>query len=130
MDMDMDTMVRRAGGRFRVVAVGGLVLTVASVLGACTSGSEPASEPTVVTEVPPSAAQLAARAKAEKFRLGGERRFTYADSAYGKCLISHGVAKLPPIDKPLVLSTSDPTAVAAVKACVSLAPVPSPSAKP
>ncbi|WP_242906714.1 hypothetical protein [Actinomadura terrae] len=56
-------------------------------------------------------------------RLAKERSFTYADSAYGKCLQQNGVTKFPPLSKPLVLDTADPVVAKAVGACRSLAPV-------
>jgi hypothetical protein len=62
-------------------------------------------------------------------RLAQERAFTYADSAYGKCLMRHGVKDFPPLTKPLVLDTSEPTVERAVNACRNLAPAsPQPAA--
>ncbi|RKS76172.1 hypothetical protein BZB76_1522 [Actinomadura pelletieri DSM 43383] len=55
-------------------------------------------------------------------RLAKERKFTYADSAYGKCLMQHGIKKLPPLTEPLALNTNDPTVAKATQQCKSLAP--------
>ncbi|MEV5407523.1 hypothetical protein AB0K60_01615 [Thermopolyspora sp. NPDC052614] len=52
--------------------------------------------------------------------LSKERRFTYRDTAYGKCLDQHGVKDLPPLDKPLKLDKTDPVVAKALQSCNDL----------
>lgn len=104
----------RDSGMMVRLAAGSVVVGVLFV-GGC-AGEEPKRERIVaVTEVTGSP-------KAEPTHLlSKERRFTYLDTAYGKCLDQNGVKDLPPLDEPLKLDETDPAVARALQACQALA---------
>lgn len=126
-----DTLSRIAGtGRRRTVLLAltaALIILAVLVLYAACNGPDPDAT-REVKELPGIPAISPSVVGGP--RLASERPFTYADSAYGKCLMSNGVKDLPPISKPLELDTGDPKVAGAVEACKRLAPPSAPATAP
>lgn len=101
-----------------------LVLAAFCALGALAvsgcGGDDPGPAPTPVAELPSAAPP-------PTHLLEKEREFTHADTAYGRCLVEHGVQDLPPLTEPLDLDSKAPAVADALTACASLAPTPAPS---
>ncbi|ROO86854.1 hypothetical protein EDD29_4436 [Actinocorallia herbida] len=102
-----------------LLALAALAAVTALTVSAC-GGDDPRPAPTPVAEAPSAPPP-------PTYLLEKERDFTWADTAYGKCLTDHGVEDLPALAERLALDTGSPETAAALTACATLSPAPSPS---